>query len=456
MKPVRRDAAPWRAILAAAAVPAVAGGLLLGAHAINASPAGSGIASAVAVVPAAAAPGPDAHAVADVAELTDVTDMAASAQSPVPQAGRPATGLGCEGCHGELELLRQQAGSLARAQQLLVPAHVVAASAHGGMGCADCHSGYVRYPHDERSTSTQSCASCHGDADALWQRGSHAQPDSPVSCAQCHTTHDVRSAETLRSAEGAAHASAPCLGCHETERLERHNPHAAGVSCAACHAPHDVRPVVDPESWLAPARQFQTCGACHDSVAATWRRDDIHGNEELRGNRLSDHTPAATTVLCTSCHFGHDMVATDDERFASLSVERCAACHEHHTRTFFGSYHGKATALGSRVAASCADCHGAHDILPQTMAASRVAPDNLVETCRACHAYARPAFVLYDAHPDPFNRARNPWIYFSFWMMNGLLIFVLAVFGTHTILWWIRLWLDKRRGIIHGPGHGGH
>jgi hypothetical protein len=33
-----------------------------------------------------------------------------------------------------------------------------------------------------------------------------------------------------------------------------------------------------------------------------------------------------------------------------------------------------------------------------------------------------------------------------------LLVFVLLVFGTHTMLWWVRLWLDKRRGIIHGPG----
>jgi hypothetical protein len=221
---------------------------------------------------------------------------------------------------------------------------------------------------------------------------------------------------------------------------------------------------------MAPARQMQTCGSCHDSIASVWSARDIHGNEAMRRAHLGTREPVAETVTCTSCHIGHRMIATDDERFAATSVERCAECHEHAARTFFGSYHGKATALGSRVSASCSDCHGAHDILPDTMAASRVARANLVETCSACHPYARPAFVLYDAHPDPFNRDRNPWIFYSFWMMNGLLIFVLAVFGTHTILWWVRLWLDKRRGIIHGPGqshghgdghgdghgHGGH
>jgi hypothetical protein len=31
------------------------------------------------------------------------------------------------------------------------------------------------------------------------------------------------------------------------------------------------------------------------------------------------------------------------------------------------------------------------------------------------------------------------------------------VFGMHTLLWWVRLIIDKRRGIVHGPGaHGGH
>jgi hypothetical protein len=372
-----------------------------------------------------------------------------SQQAPV------ATPLGCERCHGELELLRQQAGSLTRAEELLVPAHIVARSAHGDLTCVSCHSGFGRYPHDDRATATQSCESCHADATDHWRRGSHATADEQVGCAQCHGSHDIRTVEQLRSPAGVALANAPCVGCHEAARLEPHSPHADDVLCSACHGPHEVRPVHDPASWLAPVGQLETCGACHDSIANVWR-DDIHGDEALRRAHLGGRQAAAETITCTSCHIGHEMIAVADPAFAVVSVERCAECHEHAARTFFGSYHGKATALGSRVVATCADCHGAHDILPDSMAASRVAPANLVETCRSCHEYARPAFVLYDSHPDPFNRARNPWIFYSFWMMNGLLIFVLVVFGAHTILWWIRLWLDKRRGIIHGPGQGGH
>lgn len=436
----------WRAILLLTFLIVAAGGAV-------AVVAGAGSAPAGERVPLAT--------VTDAGALSDDAPQAVQQQAPRRQAGGQ---LGCESCHGELELLRQQAGSLARAEQVLVPHRLVAGSAHGDRTCADCHSGYTRYPHDERATRTQTCESCHAEAAGHWRSGSHATADEQVTCTQCHTTHDVRTVQELRTPEGTAIANAPCLGCHESARHERNAPHAEGVQCAACHAPHEVRPVHDPASWMSPARQMQTCGSCHDSIASVWSQRDIHGNEPMRAAHLAGREPLAETITCTSCHTGHRMMSTDDPRFATVSVERCAECHEHAARTFFGSYHGKATALGSRVSATCADCHGAHDILPDTMAASRVARANLVETCSACHPYARPAFVLYDAHPDPFNRARNPWIFYSFWMMNGLLIFVLLVFGTHTILWWVRLWLDKRRGIIHGPGqnhghgngHGGH
>jgi hypothetical protein len=442
---------PWRSVLPWAGMAAVAGGMVAGAWAVTAPgaalapPPDTGSGAAVAAgIPADMEP---------AAGPAGVSDAGRQAQQ---QAGaRPGPTLGCEQCHGELELLRQQAGSLNRARELLVPHHIVAASAHGAMSCAECHAGFARYPHDDRAAQTRSCESCHADATDHWRRGSHFTADDQVGCVQCHGAHDIRTVEELRSEAGTARANEPCIGCHQTARLEPHSPHAEAVQCAACHGPHDVRPVHDPESWMAPARQRQTCGTCHDSIAAVSTRD-IHGDEDLRRAHLAGRAASSESVTCTSCHIGHEMIATDDPRFSVVSTERCAACHEHAARTFFGSYHGKATALGSRVAATCADCHGAHDIFPDGMAASRVAQANLVETCSACHPYARPAFVLYDAHPDPFNRARNPWIFYSFWMMNGLLVFVLLVFGTHTILWWVRLWLDKRRGIIHGPGQGGH
>jgi hypothetical protein len=440
MSSVRRGQPRWRTPLLWTVVACAVAGAVAAARAVSGDDAVHAAPDAlagVAVEPTPAVPSPQA----------------------VPQtAPRRPTGqaaLGCERCHGELELLRQQTGSLARAEQVFVPQHIVATSAHGDKNCAECHTGYARYPHDAQTTRTQTCVSCHAAADTLWRMSTHAGADDPVTCVQCHGSHDIRTADVLRSTDGAALANAPCLGCHHTDALPAHEPHAAGVSCAGCHAAHDTRPVDDPDSWLAPARQLQTCAACHEDAAGKWQ-NDIHGNAALREAHLTGRAASADVVLCTSCHLGHEMLAVEDERFPLASVERCSECHQEAARTFYNSYHGRATALGSRVSASCADCHGAHDILPDTFPASHVAQANLVQTCAACHEHARPAFVKYDSHPDPFNRARNPWIFYSFFIMNGLLVFVLLVFGGHTLLWWLRLWLDKRRGIIHGIGVHGH
>lgn len=432
----RRGHVPWRAVLAGTALILVAGaGALAATRGADAAATASGLRP----------PGSGAAAAANPA-----AGGASAQQAPVM---RPAPT--CEQCHGELELLRQQTGSLTRAQAVYVPDHIVAASAHGDMTCAECHTGYATYPHQERLTRSETCASCHAPADSLWQHSMHATADDPVTCVQCHTSHDIRPAEQLRSAGGVHLANAPCQSCHEASRIEAHRPHADTVMCASCHAPHETRALDDPLSWMAPARQMQTCGTCHDSIAGRWRTD-IHGNAELREQHLAGREPLAEAVVCTSCHTGHEMVAQADPTFMLASVERCSACHGDAARTFYNSYHGRATALGSRVSATCADCHGAHTILPDTFPASHVAEANLVQTCAACHPNARPAFVKYDNHPDPFNRARNPWIFWSFMLMNGLLVFVLLVFGSHTLLWWLRLWLDKRRGIIHGIGlhHG--
>jgi hypothetical protein len=434
MSAVRRGRWPWRAVPAGAVALAAAAVAALGLYAAGAAPV--------------AVPVPAAAHVSGEAPVT-------AAQAPAQSAPARQSNLGCERCHGELELLRQQAGSLTRAQALLVPEHVVAGSAHGDLTCAECHTGYTRYPHEERLTRTASCASCHEAADSLWRLSMHATADDQVTCVQCHGGHDIRRAEELRTAGGVHLANAPCASCHESSRIDAHRPHADTVACASCHASHETRSPEDPLSWMAPALQARTCATCHDSVAVRWQTD-IHGDAELRRAHLAGREPLAEVVVCTSCHTGHFMVSQDDPAFMLASVERCSACHEDAARTFYNSYHGRATALGSRVSATCADCHGAHTILPDTFPASHVAGANLVATCQACHPHARPAFVQYDSHPDPFNRAPNPWIFWSFVLMNSLLVFVLLVFGAHTLLWWLRLWLDKRRGIIHGIGMHHH
>jgi hypothetical protein len=369
-----------------------------------------------------------------------------------PSATR-AQRLECDRCHAELELLRQQTASLAEAERLLAPASVVRASAHGDLACTECHSGVDRYPHGAGAL-TRSCSSCHAAADSLWRLSVHAnvRDRDPVSCSSCHGVHDVASRAQLGTPAGIDRANARCSSCHESQALPASDAHAGRALCAACHGAHDVREPELAASLMHPLRQLETCAACHDSIAAVWR-NDVHA-DTLRTLVAAGALDADPETLpgCTACHGAHGMMRPNAPGFEHAEVERCQRCHEGRTRTFFKSYHGKATALGSHVAASCAQCHGGHGIRPSTDPASKVHASRLVATCGACHENARPAFVKYDSHPDPFNRARNPWIFASFLFMNSVLIMTLLVFGLHTVLWWIRIVIDRRKGVVHGPG----
>jgi len=373
--------------------------------------------------------------------------------TPAPAPAQSRSGIGCELCHGELEFLRAQSGSLVEAQRLLVTSAEVRNSAHAAMDCGDCHSNFDRWPHGGR-TATRGCASCHEPQDSLWRHSIHADTTNaePAGCASCHSIHSVMTVAELGEEAGAGRANARCTECHESARLSPSSPHAQAVLCAGCHAAHDTKRVDDPAARVAPANQYQTCKACHEEETSGWPAD-AHGRAVLEGtthtaNAEAGHPPAA----CTGCHGGHDMLYLSDRTFNAVIVERCSTCHEDEAERYLETYHGQASALGSEIVAICSACHGSHDILPATSPASTIAEANLVLTCGACHTQARASFVAYDSHPDPGDRERSGVVYYTFFFMNLLLVGVFSVFGVHTILWWTRLLAGRKPG---SPGDGG-
>jgi hypothetical protein len=228
------------------------------------------------------------------------------------------------------------------------------------------------------------------------------------------------------------------------------------VGCWTCHGSHALRDVDDPDALVSPTAQPATCGVCHEEPARTYPTD-------VHGSALAEQRPGGLSTLailgsdappvCTSCHGGHDVLAVEAPEAVTLSVDRCGGCHTDHADRFFGTYHGKATALGSEIVATCDDCHSAHEVFAASEPGSWVHPERVVETCSQCHEHARPAFASYDSHPDPLDRSRNPPLFFSFVFMNTLLFSVLVVFGLHTLLWWVRILIERRREAAEGGSH---
>ena len=398
---------------------------------------------------AQAPPRPPGRTAVVVAAKTTQPARAASAgapRRPVPM---------CQRCHGELEFLRQHAGSLDRAGALHVSDDSLRGSGHD-LPCTQCHTGFGSYPHLRGSIKTAACESCHPAVAAAWRAGSHAQVDrgNPVGCEDCHGIHAVATKAVLRTRAQVEIMNQRCLGCHDTRSVASHAPHADSIACASCHGAHDVRPHDRPGSTLSAEAQVQTCGACHARVAAAWRTD-VHGRMLLERLPARPGEKPERPPTCTTCHGSHDMVHPRAVSAAEGPGGRCTKCHEKYADTFIDSYHGQATRLGSKRAAGCAGCHTAHAILPADSARSSVAHGNLVRTCAQCHRQATASFAAFQPHADVHDRTKSPLLYWTYKFMTLLLAGTMTVFGMHTALWLARLGIGRVLSARRGDGESG-
>ena len=207
-----------------------------------------------------------------------------------------------------------------------------------------------------------------------------------ISCVECHG-HDGHKPWAVKAPElGRA-----CGSCHEQEWDDfRANAHGLAwstgdpdaPSCVDCHGFHDVRARLDILSPTHFARVSDNCGACHDE-ALTDYTSGAHGS-------WWPSVPDFDSATCTSCHGPH-AVASADARGASVSRRNlamtCGRCHTDSLLDFQGSVHANAIEAGNPHAASCADCHGAHDMPTLDDPSSPLDALALAgRTCARCHA----------------------------------------------------------------------
>lgn len=163
----------------------------------------------------------------------------------------------------------------------------------------------------------------------------------------------------------SVHAELHCVECHTDARLL---PHPAKLNTATCAT------------------------SCHENAAKDYALGS-HSEALLAKN------PLAPT--CASCHGSHEILKVSDRKSAQNklnSLHLCGDCHEKHAPVgdpsdpkarvlgYLGSTHARAvTKAGLPMAASCADCHGAHGVLPAKEPTSTVNRVNVPTTCGKCH-----------------------------------------------------------------------
>lgn len=215
-----------------------------------------------------------------------------------------------------------------------------------------------------------------------WPRLIVAQEQTTVVCSKCHENRTF-----LSGAVGADERARDLLVPDSILRGTQHE----GLACAACHPtfgegyPHRASATALP------------CQTCHEDQGAGW-------SESIHAANVREEGDAAS---CVDCHSAHTVFGTDDRQSPTHPLNVAALCGGCHAdprivATYFASpedttgrtavarfhetVHGVAlTRAGLTVAATCNDCHRAHEVLPADSAGSSVSRANIPETCGSCH-----------------------------------------------------------------------
>jgi len=243
------------------------------------------------------------------------------------------------------------------------------------------------------------CVACHDQAPKL-EKSAHAT----LTCDVCHTGHDA-----------FPHPSdvpkPVCATCHQDQTDDysggvhgqaRKNGNESAPNCASCHG--SAHELTRPHSPSFRAAIPDTCGSCHKEVLKQFR-ESVHGQALTHGN--------SAAPICIDCHGAHKILKHSDQASTvnqNHIRDTCGNCHgdvrlarrfglpADRLVSFDASFHGLAAKAGSQTVASCASCHGVHNILASTDPNSTINPKNLPKTCGQCHPGAGTRFAISQVH----------------------------------------------------------
>ncbi len=150
-------------------------------------------------------------------------------------------------------------------------------------------------------------------------------------------------------------------------------------TCLSCHLS------LDDDTLTPPARAFQkddvhakagfTCANCHGGDPT---QEDMEAAHDAKKGFIGKPTHQQIPGVCAKCHSD---AALMKQYNPSLRVDELS---EYKT-----SKHGQMLATGDQHVAECANCHGAHGILPIKDSRSPVYPTRVAKTCNTCHGDAK-------------------------------------------------------------------
>jgi cytochrome b subunit of formate dehydrogenase len=277
----------------------------------------------------------------------------------------------------------------------------------------------------ERKPKDEDCLACHSDATLTTEvngkpaslfvdqaKLKHSIHGDLFSCVDCHT--DIKS---------APHETTPkkvlCAQCHaDAQEAFSHSLHSkaiqrgvAAANCQDCHGgAHEILGADDTNSPISHANIPLTCGRCHgqkflvgsngeSAQSFVSYQESVHGMAVQKGSKKA--------AVCTDCHGAHQILPANDAQspINKFNVPAtCGKCHAAISETFMQSIHGQGISRGNSLSPVCTDCHGIHSIKAHKDPRSPVAEQNLSkDTCARCHEGVR----LSEEFGVPGNRVSS-------------------------------------------------
>lgn len=277
--------------------------------------------------------------------------------------------------------------------------------------CNDCHQGGHTVKKISKSDAVNVCGKCHSKDKEAFSNSIHqvvlrkGNTKAPT-CVDCHNSHNILTSKTDIESQG-------CLKCHLDASMfpgegkgstkfieeyktsihatiEKNGKEAAG--CSDCHGNHMIQQGDMNRLSVSKTKILETCSKCHSDIVDKFKKS-MHGQELMNGNEKAP--------TCATCHGEHNIksVSTSDEFLKINQVELCLKCHQEQKlphknykgeevliSNYKDSYHYKALKEGKN-AATCADCHGSHEMKKVDDPEAKINRFNLPKTCgqSGCH-----------------------------------------------------------------------
>ncbi len=207
-----------------------------------------------------------------------------------------------------------------------------------------------------------------------------------------------------------------CLICHGDPNFTNPNPREG----------YPTSLYVDPAAFSKSVHGKNKCSSCHKGFTLSMPQHQTDPSKdykavaieacegchkkEFMAYQTSAHAKmyfgSDTGPICISCHGSHEIrkvqLGHESAEFKmSMARDSCGRCHQDKFEKAKNEFHFKALSLGYARAATCFDCHGAHENL-----ALKSGQEETVKQCQQCHPGATKSFTYFQMHlADNFGNA---------------------------------------------------